>query len=147
MDKNTLKTSFGKWVGPINFDKLRKSVDFHKQDHYTKKLTTQSFVLLMLYSHLNEKESLYAMEAALADENLQNALGFSSISVSQLSRKNNEVDPAILSSLFLNLVGQLNARYQPPKTKMALKVIDSTTIPLNLNHFKWADVSKNQIGL
>ena len=103
MDKNTLKTSFGKWVGPINFDKVRKSVDFYRQDHYTKKLTTQSFVLLMLYSHLSGMESLHAMEAALADENLQNTLGFSSISVSQLSRKNNEVDPAILSSLFLIL--------------------------------------------
>lgn len=105
---------------PINFKKLKKSIDFHKQDRYTKKLTTQSFVLLMLYSHLNEKESLHAIEAAIADDNLQNALGFSSISVSQLSRKNNEVNPAILSSLFLNLVGQLNSRYQP-KTKMPLK--------------------------
>ena len=146
MDKNTLKTSFGKWVGPINFEKLNKSIDFHKQDHYTKKLTTQSFVLLMLYSHLNEMESLHAMEAALADDNLQNALGFSSISVSQLSRKNNEVNPAILSSLFLILVGQLNARFQPPKTKMPLKVIDSTTIPLNLNHFKWAEFRKTKSG-
>ena len=111
MDKNTLKTSFGKWVGPINFDKLRKSVDFYKQDHYTKKLTTQSFVLLMLYSHLKKKESLHAIEADIADDDLQNALGFSSISVSQLSRKNNEVNPAILPSLFLNLVGQLDKRY------------------------------------
>ena len=146
MDKNTLKTSFGKWVGPINFEKLNKSIDFNKQDHYTKKLTTQSFVLLMLYSHLNEMESLYAMESALADDNLQNALGFSSISVSQLSRKNNDVNPAILSSLFLNLVGQLNVRYQPPKTKMPLKIIDSTTIPLNLNHFKWAKFRKTKSG-
>ncbi|WP_445683401.1 hypothetical protein [Sporosarcina sp. FSL K6-6792] len=60
----------------------------------------QSFMLLMLYSHLSGKESFYAMEAALTDENLQTTLGFSSISVSQLSRKNNDVDQAILSSLF-----------------------------------------------
>lgn len=146
MDKNTLKTSFGKWVGPINFEKLNKSIDFYKQDHYTKKLTTQSYVLLMLYSHLNKLESLHAIEAAVVDENVQNTLGFSSISVSQLSRKNNEVNPAILSSLFLSLVGQLNARYQPPKTKMPLKIIDSTTIPLNLNHFKWAEFRKTKSG-
>ena len=57
------------------------------------------------------------MEAAIADENLQNAFGFSSISVSQLSRKNNKVNPTILSSLFLNMVGQLNVRYQLPKQK------------------------------
>ena len=146
MDKNTLKTSFGKWVGPINFDKIKKSVDFYKQDHYTKKLTTESFILLMLYAHLNKKESLYAMEAELADEGLQNALGFTSISVSQLSRKNNAVDPAILSSLFLNLASQLNTRFQPPKIKKVLKIIDSTTIPLNLNHFKWATFRKTKSG-
>ena len=72
------KTSAGKWVGPINFKKLKKSIDFHKQDRYTKKLTTQSFVLLMLYSHLDEKESLYSMETAIADDKLQKAHGFSS---------------------------------------------------------------------
>ncbi|WP_255485556.1 hypothetical protein [Sporosarcina sp. BP05] len=77
----------------------------------------------MLYSHLSGQESLHAMEATLADENLQNTLGFSSISVSQLSRKNNEVDPAILSSLFLELVSQLNARYQLPKTKWFWKLL------------------------
>lgn len=146
MDKNTLKTSFGKWVGPINFDKIKILVDSYKQDHYTKKLTTQSFILLMLYSHLTKKESLYAIEAAFADEDLQKTIGFTSISVSQLSRKNNEMDPAILSSLFLNLVGQLNERFQPPKTKMPLKIIDSTTIPLNFNHFKWAEFRKTKSG-
>lgn len=98
MNKNTVKTSFGKWVGPINFDKVQKNIDLYKHDHYTKKLTTHSFVLLMLYSHLNNMASLHAMEAALADDNIQNALRITSISVSQLSRKNNEVNPAILSS-------------------------------------------------
>lgn len=146
MDKNTVKTSFGKWVGPINFDKVQKNIDLYKQDHYTKKLTTHSFILLMLYAHLTEMASLHAMEIALADDNLQKAVGFTSISVSQLSRKNNEVDPAILSSLFMDLVGQLNARYQPPKTKMPLKIIDSTTIPLNVNHFKWAEFRKTKSG-
>ncbi len=40
----------------------------------------------MLYSHLNDTDSLYTMEAALADDNLQNALGFTSISVSPVLR-------------------------------------------------------------
>ncbi|CAM3308349.1 DUF4372 domain-containing protein [Filibacter tadaridae] len=76
MGKNTLKTSFGKWIVPNNFGRFQKTINLHKRDHYTRKLTTQSFVLLMFYSHLNEMESLYAMEASITDDNLQNALGF-----------------------------------------------------------------------
>ena len=42
-------------------------------------------------------ESLQAISDALLDEDLQQLLGFESISASQLSRKNNEINPAILS--------------------------------------------------
>lgn len=80
------------------------------------------------------------------EDDLQNALGFTSISASQLSRKNNEINPTILSDISLDLVGQLNKRYQPQKTKMSLKIIGSTTLPLNLNHFKWAEFRETKSG-
>ncbi|WP_212667853.1 hypothetical protein [Virgibacillus pantothenticus] len=44
------------------------------------------------------------MSDALIDEGLQKPLGFESISKSQKSRKDNEVNSSILSSLFLELV-------------------------------------------
>ncbi|NWO14896.1 MAG: IS4 family transposase, partial [Virgibacillus sp.] len=43
MDKNTLKSSFGKWVSPINTKKLFEQVEENKQDYYTKKLTTAGY--------------------------------------------------------------------------------------------------------
>ena len=107
MDKNTLKTSFGKWIAPINMVNLLKSIEINKQDYYTKKLTTVSYIKLMLLAQLQEFESLEAMSDALIDEELQKALGFKSINKSQLSRKNNEVNPAILSQLFFELVTQI----------------------------------------
>src|SRR5690625_3733998 len=97
MYKNTLKTSFGKWISPINMKKFSKQVDILKQDYYTKKLTTESFLKIMFFAQLHETESLHAISEALLDEDFQKAVGFDSISTSQLSRKNNESDPSVVT--------------------------------------------------
>ncbi|MBE2935895.1 DUF4372 domain-containing protein, partial [Anoxybacillus flavithermus] len=104
MDKNTLISSFGKWVSPINIQKLSEQVKELKQDYYTKKLTTEAYIKFLLVAQLLEFKSLEEMSDALADEDLQKALGFESISASQLSRKNNQINPLILANLFLDLV-------------------------------------------
>ncbi|WP_144463607.1 DUF4372 domain-containing protein, partial [Siminovitchia fortis] len=104
MDKNTRKSSFGKWVSPINTKKLMEQVEKNKQDSYTKKLTTEAYIKLLLLAQLQKFDSLEEMSDALIDDELQKILGFESISPSQLSRKNNEINPAILSHLFLDLV-------------------------------------------
>ena len=147
MDKNTLKTSFGKWISPINMKKLSKQVDILKQDYYTKKLTTESFLKIMLFAQLHETESLHAISDALLDEDFQKAVGFKSISASQLSRKNNELDPAILATIFLDLVSQIYAHNNQKRKLMPLKIIDSTTLPLNLTHYKWATFRKTKAGV
>ncbi len=92
MDKNTLISSFGKWVSPINLKKIFEHVEKDKLDYYTKKLTTESFIKRLLYAQLHETESLQAMSDTLLNDDLQKVLGFESISASQLSRKNNEKD-------------------------------------------------------
>ncbi len=66
----------------INIHKLDEQVKHHKQDYYTKKLTIESYIKLLLFVHLQEIESLHALSDALLNEDLQNALGFESISVS-----------------------------------------------------------------
>lgn len=85
MDKNTLISSFGKWVSSLNIQKLTEQVNEHKQDYYTKKLTTEAYIKLMLVAQLHEFESLEEISDALLDEDLQKVLGFESISTSQLS--------------------------------------------------------------
>ena len=107
MDKNTRKSLFGKWVLPIDTKKLLEQAEENKQDYYTKKLTTDAYIKLLLLAQLQGFESLEEMSDALIDDGLQKVLGFESISPSQLSRKNNEVNKVnlvILSNLFLNLV-------------------------------------------
>ena len=147
MDNNTLKTSFGKWISPINMKKLSKQVDILKQDYYTKKLTTEPFLKIMLFAQLHETESLHAISDALLDDDFQKAVGFESISASQLSRKNNELDPSVLSTIFSDLVSQIYTHGNQTRKAMLLKIIDSTTLPLNLTNYKWATFRKTKAGV
>ena len=89
MDKITRKTSFGQWFSPINLQLFEENVKTMKLDHYTKKLTTESFLKLLLYSQLHETESLHALSDCLFDDQLQISTNLDSISVSQLSRRLN----------------------------------------------------------
>src|SRR5690625_594273 len=101
----------------------------------------------MLLAQLQGFESLEAMSDALIDDGLQKVLGFESISKSQLSRKNNEVNPAILSRLFLELVYQIKGIHFKNGKYMPLKIIDSSTLPLNLTNHKWAKFRKTKSGV
>ncbi len=147
MDKNTRKSSFGKWVSPINTKKLMEQVEKNKQDSYTKKLTTEAYIKLLLLAQLQGFESLEEMSDALIDDGLQKALGFESISPSQLSRKNNEINPAILSHLFLDLVCKIKGIHFKNGKNMPLKIIDSSTLQLNLTNHKWAKFRKTKAGV
>lgn len=147
MDKNTLLSSFGKWVLPINIQKLTEQVEHLKQDYYTKKLTTEAYIKLLLFAQLHELESLHAISDALLDEDLQKILGFEFISASQLSRKTNDLDPALLSAMFLDLVTKIQGYHHQRKRVMPLKIIDSSTLPLSLTNYKWAKFRKTKAGV
>ncbi|NPC93216.1 DUF4372 domain-containing protein [Bacillus sp. WMMC1349] len=41
--------------------KLSEQVKEHKQDNYTKKLTTLSYIKFLLFAHLHESERLQAL--------------------------------------------------------------------------------------
>jgi IS4 transposase len=148
MDKNTLISSFGKWVAPINFSHFEKQVAATNQDKYTKKLTTKAYLMLFLYAHLQEEESLRAISDAVLDEDLGQALGLDGISASQLSRKNREVDPSLMANVFLHLVQQIHRHKQGKKrVDLPVKIIDSSTIPLSLSRYKWATFRKTKAGV
>ena len=81
------------------------------------------------------------------DEDFQKVVGFESISASQLSRKDNELDPSVLATIFLDLVNQIRTHNHQSKILIPLKIIDSTTLPLNLTHYKWATFRKTKAGV
>ena len=147
MDKNTRKTSFGQWFSPINLPLFEDNVKTMKLDYYTKKLTSESFLKLLLFSQLQEVESLHALSDCLLDDQLQKGTNLDSISISQLSRRLNGMNPDIFQLLFLDLVGQIHAKTHCVQNAMPLKIIDSSTLPLNLTHHKWAEFRKTKAGV
>jgi IS4 transposase len=147
MDKITRKTSFGQWFSPINLKVFDDQVKTMKLDYYTKKLTTESFLKLLLFAQLQEIESLHALGDCLFDDQLQKGIDLDSISISQLSRRLNGLNPELFQRLFLDLVSQIHAKTHYTKLVMPLKIIDSSTLPLNLTNHKWAEFRKTKAGV
>ncbi|EXX87354.1 transposase [Paenibacillus darwinianus] len=88
------------------------------------------------------------MRELQADEEFQQALGITSISAAQLSRKNNQLDPEVLQSILCDLITQLHQHQSPSaQTVGPVKVIDSTTTSLCLNKYKWATFRKTKAGV
>jgi hypothetical protein len=148
MDKNTLFSSFGKWIAPIYGEKFCRQIQESRQDKYVKKLTTTAYLLLFLHAQLESRDGLRDIAADALNEEFQNILGFTSISASQLSRKHNQVDPATLAVLFFDLVRQIRPHTQYNCVwKQNMKIIDSSTISLCLTKYKWATFRKTKSGV
>ncbi|WP_235857432.1 DUF4372 domain-containing protein [Paenibacillus albiflavus] len=132
MDKNTLFSSFGKWISPICIKKFTKRVYETEQDKYVKKLTTLSYLKLFLHAQLHQRDGLREIADDLLTKGFQKELGITSISASQLSRKHNQVDPSLLEEVFSDLVLRIRERTAPVSSRRDFRIIDSTTIGLCL---------------
>ncbi|MFB7155241.1 IS4 family transposase [Lysinibacillus sp. NPDC056232] len=150
MVKFTRKTSFEQWFSPISSTQMEKLVEIHQLNYYTKKLHIASFLKLLLFAQLNETESLRAISDTLLSDDLQKATYLESISFSQLGRRLNRVPTEFFQQIFLDLVGQIHEKThfeQSRKTTTPLKIIDSSTLPLNLNNHRWAEFRKTKSGV
>lgn len=150
MDKFTEKTSFEQWFSPISSELFNEMVKRLQLDYYTKKLHMASFMKLLLFAQLHGTESLRALSDAVFSDELQNAIGFESISFSQLGRRLNDVPTSFFETIFLDLVAQIHEKthfQNRRKTSTPWMLIDSTTLPLNLTNHKWAEFRKTKSGV
>lgn len=118
MDKITRKNSFGQWFSPINMKLFEDQVKTKKLDYYMKKLTTESLLKLLLFAQLQEVESLHALGDCLFDNQLQKGIDLESISISQLSRRINGLNPDLFQQLFLDLVAKNHVKTHYTKLVM-----------------------------
>ena len=150
MDKFTRKTSFEQWFLPISSTKIEELVESYQLNYYTKKLHLTSFLKLLLFAQLNETESLRAISDTLFSDGLQKATKLKSISFSQLGRRLNQVPTQVFQQIFLDLVAKIHEKThfeKRRKTTTPLKIIDSSTLPLNLNNHRWAEFRKTKSGI
>jgi len=149
MDKDTLFSSFGKWVEPINLNIIEDWKNTNLLDRYVKKLSTMVYLFLFIEAQLEKRTGLRSIMRSLqADEDLQEALGIKSISAAQLSRKNNKLKPEVLQTILCDLMTQLHRLQTPNVARIGpVKVIDSTTIGLCLKKYGWATFRKTKAGV
>jgi len=150
MDKFTRKTSFEQWFSPISSTQMEKLVENHQLNTYTKKLHIASFLRLLLFAQLNETESLRAISDTLLSDDLQKATYLESISFSQLGRRLNQVPSEFFQHIFLDLVTQIHEKTLFEQRRIIttpLKIIDSSTLPLNLKNHRWAEFRKTKSGV
>jgi hypothetical protein len=147
MDKNTLISSFGKWVAPICMKKLQEKVEETEQDKYVKKLTTKAYLLLFLHAQLHQRQGLREIADDVLHEDFQRELGLESISAAQLSRKHNRVDSVLLEDIFMHVVHQIYQFSSLIPNRRDYKIIDSTTISLCLQKYPWATFRKTKAGM
>ena len=141
MDKDTKKSAFRECLEPIfvsSFQKLLKTWDI---DKYVKKLFANNFILLMLYAQIDCLDSLRHTSQILKDsEKLQELIGITSISASQLSRKLRELSTEVLEKLFTELVKELEATIGHKAMSHRLKriLVDASVISICLSNHLWA---------
>ena len=86
MDKDTLFSSFGKWVAPLNAQIIQNWQCTSRLDSYVKKLDTLAFLLIFIEAQLKQRKGLREiMREVHNNADFQQALGITSISASQLS--------------------------------------------------------------
>src|SRR5699024_11056677 len=86
----------------------------------------------------------------IISEKMQQSIGLHSISTSQLGRRLSEIPTSFFQSLFLDLVSKIheNTHFNTRrKVTMPLKIIDSSTLPLNLENHQWAEFRKTKSGV
>src|SRR5690606_23696864 len=80
----------------------------------------------------------------------QQATGLRSISFSQLGRRINTIPTEFFQTIYLDLVNQIHQKtnFQLRRNVTTpLKIIDSSTLPLNLTNHKWAEFRKTKSGV
>ncbi len=146
--KDTTKSTFIQLFESVLSFNLRQK--YWEVDKYVKKFTAIKFILLMSYAQLKQLRSLRDISSNLNDEQLARSLQLSSISASQISRKQRAELTETVQSLFKEIVYQAGIKhgFNQLKQKLGnLYLIDSTTISLCLKHYSWAKFRKTKSGI
>lgn len=133
---------------------LKKPLNLVKKtglDKYVKKLTFESFFMIMVYAQITESESLRNLSTTFNNSTeLSQTVGIESISHSQLSRKLRDLAPSHFNDLFKEVTQAAHA-YLPlgaiESSLGNLYMIDSSTITMSLSQYQWADFRKNKSGV
>ncbi len=150
MDKDTNKSTFIQLFKPLFNEKFLKKVKTLGVDKYTKKLTIEKFLMLMIYAQLEQHKGLRKMAISLNNTDLKKSIGLDSISASQISRKARCLPTQLIHTLFQEIIHQFGIESgfnHIQKNLGNLYLIDSSTISMCLTKYRWAKFRKTKGGI
>ncbi|QQE79491.1 IS4 family transposase [Alicyclobacillus sp. SO9] len=150
MDKDTTKSTFMKYLSPLDTEKMLDEIRTLGLDKYTKKLDAITFTQLLVFGQIQQVTSLTNLSGLLnEDPKLQAQLGLASISTSQLSRKL-RMETRFLESVFRRCVDQnIQALGWKKATNRLgrMNLVDSSTITMCLSQYPWASFQRDKAGV
>ncbi len=102
--------------------------------------------MIFLYAVYEEVPSFRELARAFWDERFSAEIGINRLDHSSFSRRLKQMDTAVLIEIFGALVSMIQQK-QPVNKRNSLYLVDSTTIPLNQNLFKWAKFRSTKSGI
>lgn len=142
---------FHRLVHVITREVLNELADKYKTDKYRRKFfTIQHFYSLILF-FMTDKESLRDLWGALNKSfYFKMICQINGISLSQLSRSNNERDYRFFEEVLmklLSIMGRVLQKEARIKELKEFRIIDSTFLKLCLSIFPWAEYKKENGGI
>lgn len=140
--------NFTKLKQVISTELMSSLVTKYMADRYTKKFFFENHLNFLLILQLTKKDSLTEVVQYIEDNKRVKEF-VPEISVSQVSRDNNNRDYTIFAEIFYYLVEKAlkSKRLSMPKEDRDyiknIKILDSTLIRLCLKYFDWAEYRKN----
>jgi len=123
-------------------------VDKYKGDRRTRSLTCWDQMLALIFCQLSGRSSLRDIVTSFNSQQTRHYhLGTNIICRSSLAEANQKRPVEIFQETFSYLLNQVNDQLPKRDAKEMVRLIDSTTISLNINQFKWAEFRKNKGGL
>ncbi|WP_164821829.1 IS4 family transposase [Paenibacillus koleovorans] len=146
MDKDTLTLT--KYLIPLSPTWLREQTQQLQLDRYVKKLDAATTAKVFIFAQLMQfKHYTDISRQVNQQKKLQEAVGLSSISTSQLSRRWRDLDYTFMERVYQHVVQQVTDRYGVAKAGQKLgqmQLIDATTMTLCLSKYPWATYSKHK---
>lgn len=127
---------------------FQKVVDRHNGDHRIRKLSCWTQLVAMMFAQLASRVSIRDLVENFNDCHRHHYhLSVSRIKRSSLSDANSHRTASIFSETFFFLLQKIRSHLPRGAANDMVRLIDSTTIDLNVNQFEWAHFRKTKGGI
>lgn len=128
--------------------RFQETVDRHQGDRKTRALTCWDQMLALLFCQLSGRQSLRDLVDGFNSKRAHHYhLGTNVIRRSSLADANRDRPVAIFQETFFYLLEKVRSNLPSKETAEMVRLIDSTTIDLNLNQFQWAEFRSTKAGI